>query len=440
MALKYNIGVTNDGLVFGFDTGIGVNTNAIASRFYRGEPTSWAMTPPDINSTKIISGMSGITLAYVQTEKDGAVKYSMNGTFSGGTYPYIMYIASCSFTGGVKYSSQAKIKTNVPHKFNYFGSNGISYVNAPMDHQGSLSSTLLDDGFSFVKREGFAYTSTTSQVGYLWTNPVNNTSFSSSTDFVWVKDMFIEQKDHCTPPIPWPPALGNNYYGTQRVDGSVAHSGGASLVDVVGRYGDGGSSTGPRINVSNVSFNSTTGQPEYDGTDDKGIITDFPHVWADSMSMECVVKFEDDGRSIIFGNYTVGSKDVNFEKLTSGRLRFYWNRGEKDISTGNNVVTTNGSSYHHCVFVRDVVNNQFRFYVDGSQVHLTTGVGTNITFTSNSGFTMPSGHNTFRFGGDTRNGDTIHNGEIPIIRVYNRALAQADVTMNYNAYKKRFNI
>ena len=53
---------------------------------------------------------------------------------------------------------------------------------------------------------------------------------------------------------------------------------------------------------------------------------------------------------------------------------------------------------------------------------------------------MPSGHNTFRFGGDTRNGDTIHNGEIPIIRVYNRALAQEDVTMNYNAYKKRFNI
>ena len=84
MALKYNIGVTNDGLVFGFDTGIGVNTNAIASRFYPGEPTSWAMTPPALNSPQIIAGMSGITLTYVQTEKDGAVKYSMNGTFSGG--------------------------------------------------------------------------------------------------------------------------------------------------------------------------------------------------------------------------------------------------------------------------------------------------------------------------------------------------------------------
>ncbi len=438
MGVQHNIGVTNDGLVFGFDTGIGVNDNETGSRFYPGEPTSWAMTPPDLNNTKIITGMSGVSLAYVNTEKDGSVKYSMSGTFSGGTYPYIMRIASCSFTGGTKYSSQAKIKTNVPHKFNYFGSNGISYVNQPMDHSGSLSSVLKDDGYYCVKREGFAYTSTTSQPGYLWTNPVNNTSFSSSTDFVWVKDMFIEQQDHCTPPIPWPGSTYNKYYGTQRYAGQSAHSLQASLVDVVGRYGYSSSSSGPRIDVSNVSFNSA-GQPEYDGTDDKGVITDFPHVWADSMTMECVIKFEDSGRSIILGNYNVGSHDINFEQ-SSGKLRMYWNRGEKNIYTPSGVVTTNGSSYHHCVIVRDVVNNQFRFYVDGSQVHLTTGVGTNITFTSNSGFTMPSGHNTFRFGGDTRNGDTIHNGEIPIIRVYNRAITAGDVTRNFKAYKNRFDL
>mgnify|MGYP003121722669 CR=1 FL=1 len=438
MGVQYNIGVTNDGLVFGFDTGIGVNDNDTGSRFYPGEPTAWAMTPPDLNNTKIIQGMSGVSLAYVNTEKDGSVKYSMNGTFSGGSYPYIMRIASCNFTGGTKYSSQAKIKTNVPHKFNYFGTNGISYVNQPMDHGGSLSSVLKDDGYYCVKREGFAYTSTTTQPGYLWTNPINNTSFSSSTDFVWVKDMFIEQKDHCTPPIPWPGSIYHKYYGTQRYAGQSAHGLQASLVDVVGRYGYGSGSSGPRIDVSNVSFNSA-GQPEYDGTDDKGVITDFPHVWADSMTMECVVKFEDSGRSIIFGNFDVGSHDVNFEQ-SGGALRMYWNRGERNIFTASNVVTTNGSSYHHCVIVRDVYNDCFKFYVDGVLINTTANAGTNITFTSNSGFTMPSGHNTFRFGGDTRNGDTIHNGEIPIIRVYNRCLKANEVTRNFKAYKNRFDL
>jgi len=408
MGLKHNTGVTNDGLVFGYDTGIGVNNNETGTRFYPGEPTTNLHS--STQSQNQLIGMSGVSLSYVG-EEDGYLKYSMSGTFSGGSYPYIMRLANTSFTGGVKYSTQAKIKTNVPHKFNYFGTTGVSYVNQPMDHGGTVSSVLKDDGCYLVKREGFAYTSTTSQPGYLFTNPINNTTFSSGTDFVFIKNFQVEQKDHCTPHTP------------------TSRSNTNSLIDLKRNLS---------VDLSSVSFDST-GQPVFDGTDDKGVINNFPHIWADSMSMECVVKFEDSGRSIIFGNFNVGAHDVNFEQ-SGGALRMYWNRGERNIFTASNVVTTNGSSYHHCVIVRDVYNNCFKFYVDGVLINTTSNSGTNITFTSASGFTIPSGFNTFRFGGDTRNGDTIHNGEIPIIRIYNRCLKANEVSINYSAYKNRFNI
>lgn len=406
MGIIHNVGVTNLGLVFGYDSGLPVNTNFVGTRFYPGEPTTNLQS--GTQTSGIINGMSGVSIAHVG-EENGYQKYSMNGTFSGGTYPYIMYLNQQSFTAGTKYSTQVKIKTNVAHKFNYFGKIGVSYVNQPMDHNGSTSSTLKDDGCYLVTRQGFAYTSTTSQPGYLYTNPINNTTFSSSTDFVYVKDFQIEQQDHCTP-----------FTASSR-------SSTTSLIDL---------KRGKDINLSSVSFNSS-GQPSYDGSDDKGVVSNFPHVWTGSLTMECVIKFEDDGRSIIFGNYDQGSDggDVNFEKLTNGVLRFYWDRGQRNVTSSNNVVTTNGSSYHHCVFVRDIVNNCFKFYVDGILVNTVANAGTNINQDD-----VGTNHGTFRIGGDTRNGDTIHNGEIPIIRVYNRVLAASDVTRNFNAYKNRFDL
>jgi hypothetical protein len=184
------------------------------------------------------------------------------------------------------------------------------------------------------------------------------------------------------------------------------------------------------IDVSNVSFDST-GQPEFDGTDDKGVITNFPHIWNSSLSVESVVSWDDDTRSVILGNYDQGSggHDINFEKNPSGTLRFYWDRGSRDVYSSANAVTTAGA-YHHVVFVRDVSANNFRFYVDGELV----------TTVANAGSNIPTTGSTFRFGADTRNGSTVHNGSIPVIKAYSRVLTAAEITSNYNAYKNRFNI
>jgi len=177
------------------------------------------------------------------------------------------------------------------------------------------------------------------------------------------------------------------------------------------------------IDISNTSFDSDA-QMTFDGTDDKVVIANFPHVWNSSLTLEAVVSWNDDSRSVILGNYNVGANDINFEKLTSRKLRFYWNRGERDVVTSSNVVTTSGD-YHHVVFTRGTT---FRIYVDGVLVTESSGIGTNVASTGS----------TFRVGGDTRNGATIHNGNIPVLKVYNQALTADEVLQNYNATKGRF--
>lgn len=181
------------------------------------------------------------------------------------------------------------------------------------------------------------------------------------------------------------------------------------------------------INLNTVSFDSNA-QMTFDGTDDKAEVANFPHIWDGSVSLEAVVSWNDNSRSIIFGNYNVGANDINFEKLSSGTLRFYWNRGERDVTAS--AAVTYAGALHHVAFIRDKDSNSFKFYVDGELVQTTTNVGTDISSTGS----------TFRIGADTRNGDTVHNGDIPVLKVYNRALTSAEVKNNFKNYKHRFGI
>jgi hypothetical protein len=158
---------------------------------------SW-IGPPTTNLSDV--GLQGVTvgLTYIGLD-NGWKKYALSDTFSYGTYPYAIAITNYNFVGGTTYSSACYIKTNVPNKFNYFGASGISYVNQPLNLYGTLVSIEQPDGSFYVAREGFQYTSTTSEAGYLFTNPINGTTFDPSTDFVWIKEGQIEVGDFSTP-------------------------------------------------------------------------------------------------------------------------------------------------------------------------------------------------------------------------------------------------
>ena len=186
---------------------------------------------------------------------------------------------------------------------------------------------------------------------------------------------------------------------------------------------------GVLVNETTFSSTNNRGEFRFDGSNDKVQVDNIPQIFLGSLTMETWFYWNDDTRSIIFGNFNVGANDVNFEKIAGRSLRFYWNRGERDVTTAGNVVTTTGD-WHHVVMVRSVGENTFRFYVNGSLIQSTGNVGTNISSTGS----------TFRIGGDTRDGTTVTNGGIGSLRLYSRALSTDEVVQNYNANKSMYGL
>jgi len=149
------------------------------------------------NLSSGIGGMSGIDLTYLGNEY-GWEKYAISGTWDNGTYPYCMRINRASFIAGKEYSTTATLKTNVPEKFNS-GFNSINYVNMSLISSGKSTKKILNDGSTLLKREGFIYPENTSQLGYISMRPKENgTTFNPETDFLYAKNIQVEQKKFCT--------------------------------------------------------------------------------------------------------------------------------------------------------------------------------------------------------------------------------------------------
>ena len=398
MGTRGGTGTVNEGLVFGYDTGrnpsSGFDHRNYKRRFNKGKNTANIVT-----NTNLDTGWSKGYNTSIQTNDyppprgiDSQV-YSfidVDGNENGYWYSYGDYAPQDPST---TYTISLWVRTIGSN----FALRAYTANNSETGRQFTNTTTILGDG----KWHRAVFNSITT--------PSNTQSDSLSFQFttfpanqrVWI----------CAPQM----EVGS--VATPFVNGTRSST--QSLLDFKGSTD---------INVSNVSFDSN-GLPTFDGTDDKIVISNFPHIWNGDITFESVVSWNDDSRSVLLGNYNIGANDINFEKLTSRKLRFYWNRGERDVQTGTNVVTTAGG-YHHVIMIRDTSENNFRFYVDGNLVYTSPNVGSNVTTTGN----------TFRAGGDTRDGTTIHNGTIPVIRTYSRVLTTQEIQQNYNAYKNRFNI
>ena len=406
MATEVGGDLIKDSVVFGYDTNHGVADSVTSTRFYPGQPTTNLQSSVQHADGQLYAVQS-VGVSYVG-EEDGWSKYSLNGSWTAGTYPYSLRVNNTSFTGGVKYSTQCKIKTNVPHKFTYFASNGFSYVNEVMDHQGANSSTLLDDGSYLLKREGFAYTSSTTQPGYLWTRG-NSETFSSSTDFVYIKDFMVEQKDHCTP-----------WTATSRSDTQ-------SLIDV---------KESKSIDVSNTTFDSNA-QMSFDGSNDAiSINVDAIVRASEAVSCEGIVKATSITSSAPWGiltdHTTPGDRDGFWWHANLGGYTYF---RVEDATAGEQGVTFSGSVP----------------FTAGVYEHIVTVVGQNHVFIYLNGELVKSYTPNFRWNriDSTKTaylmiGQTYHNyyypADIPVFNLHNRGLTATEVKEKYQSYKNRFNL
>jgi len=395
MPNKVGPNTVNDSIVFNYDTGDVANS-------YIGEPTT------NLASGLGLIGMAGISLSYIGLEY-GWLKYSMSGTFTGGGYPYIMYLDPVSFTGGQYYSTQAIVKTNVPTKFNYFGASGVSYVNEPKNAEGTLTQTTLPDGSSYVTRSGFAYTNTTAQPGYLFTNPINNTTFDASTDFVYLKNFQIEQKYHCTQYTP------SSRSATQ------------GLLDISG--------TNNTITLATSYDNNA--QPYFDATDDfMSLGSDVTFKTTGGWTVESIVYYNG-----VAGNYNNTTSPANFigaEDIIHNS--WYWSVLENKLALwnispgywryGSTILQPNRWYYVALVSLDGGTN--YQFYLNG----VAEG-GDHVAQIWNPNY---SGLRIRYIGKGNNSNPRLVNGRINVTKVYNRALTSTEIQKNYSQYKTRFNL
>jgi hypothetical protein len=176
-------------------------------------------------------------------------------------------------------------------------------------------------------------------------------------------------------------------------------------------------------NIANISFNSSA-QPVFDGTNDY-IDLGLLNITSTPFTYETVIKTDS-----ITGGYAwiLGKAGYNMGlNRYDNYLQFFLYDSSNNLYAAAGG-TLNTSSYFHVVGVYTGVN--LTLYVNGFPVQTSAG---SITVPRNY-----DGQTTYV--GTPNASNLYYQGQIPIVKIYNRALTTAEVAQNYQAYKSRFNL
>jgi hypothetical protein len=220
-------------------------------------------------------------------------------------------------------------------------------------------------------------------------------------DKVSIASISLQQGDSVLPP-------------RQLIPNATTRSNTQALVDLIGNT---------TLDVTNASFNST-GLLTFDGTNDF-IDTNRTDLVAGTgpFAIEAVYK-NNSGYGAIITNYGPGYTS-NSVWIFAGGL--YLNGGYGYVSNwGSGRI--NGT--HHIVCVREA-DGTFKTYFDGVL---------DVSNNPGSAANVPANIN-WRIGSDVNAiGAEPFNGDIYVVKVYNRALTAGEVKQNYGHYKTRFNL
>ncbi len=167
-----------------------------------------------------------------------------------------------------------------------------------------------------------------------------------------------------------------------------------------------------------------------DGTDDGVWVGDhLKDLFKDKAYIEFTLNLKmDNARDILMGNHNNVSNNMSFERYSNTYLRFWWNSGKPDHRYNKSVFTANtlivvGYEY-------DKEAKSMSTYVNGkfSETYKSDNYAENQDFTK------------VWIGRDSRTGETVMNGTIHAVRIYNRLLTQEEKNMNYITDKERFGV
>lgn len=406
--------VTNDNLVFGYDTGYGIADNDTATRFYPGKPTTnllsspeafddtnyWARSRNSGSVPTVTANTSPNPLGGTYTSKADKVYIPDDGTYpriaqnftpaSTNTHTFSVWIRSLS--------GDCRIHL-------------IAFRNSPWGASGSATKNLTSEW----QRVSFSFTPPDTSAHQIYMGAHDAAVDKGNTLEFWGAHM--EENPEATP-----------YEASSR-------SNTTSLIDL---------KETEAITVANMSFGST-GQPTFDGTDDYIELDDALNSLGSVATFEAVFKATETNNTfrVILGwgngtsNYSgihIGSWTSSYTDeslhvgLNSSTLQMFVRKGEsfyKDNAFHHVIVTAGQNNYSIWI---DGVEETFTFKHGSQSTVFTQIVGYNSNIDSQIGSRpYPTSRGYFK-------------GDIPVVKVYDRILSDNEIKRNYNAYKKRFNI
>ena len=391
--------IERDGLVFGMDTSYGIDTNNISSRFYSGEPT--INNVGSLNSFDPLDLYTWVTSGHQMTiSRDTSVTSPLGGTV-------IKAVTSGTSAYGSSYNTTSK---NLAAASNGQTWTMSIYFKAPI---GSTISMLLFEANSSGNYTTYSQqyiTPTGKWQRFSMTRTLNQATTSyvqgrfdvyTSNVTVYYDGLQIEQNSKVTP------FVNGTRSSTQ------------SLIDLTKTS---------NIDVSNVSFDST-GQPTFDGTDDRISIPagSFPTIGVNDFTVEVICK----NTKTSSYNHFFSVKDqshfaLKMENAGSRRAYVYRTSGTSTYSAVPTYLTST-SNYYHLLVKRE--GDNLEMFLNGVSTGTKSGWD-NLSIDNNA-------HTSYIGWGW---GSEYTGGNIPLVKIYNRALSAQEVQQNYNAYKNRFNL
>tara|TARA_R100000951_G_scaffold94312_1_gene83045 strand:- start:8 stop:1261 length:1254 start_codon:yes stop_codon:yes gene_type:complete len=417
MGIHRGLNIVRDGLVFGYDTGYGAADNTTATRFYPGKPISNSINGGENRANVVTAPMHGSHGASVTTEiiSYGARKnvFRIYSTNTSGYYMVNQQSSIINTSGNVyTYSFDYKKIKGTTSSFSpsAFYKNGYKTPDSG-SAASSVTDTIVDleDGWKRLTR-----TYTSSYTGYNFYR--TNLTTDNTLDFEYLFDNFMVNEGVAVPFV------------------DSTRSSTASLIDLTKTNS---------IDVSNISFDST-GQPTFDGTDDKinlGNNFDLNDHFSSGgdFSIEAIVKMKEsasqNGGIICNQKYSTEPDPAGFGLVIKNSNQYALNLTNNTPTSYQHLlpISFNQNIYHHITYTFKSSTGKVIAYSDGTQYSTVTN--------SSYSWNIPTDSTRTNIGWNTQGGwGNYINMDIPVVKVYNKVLTPEEVQQNFNAYKNRFNI
>mgnify|MGYP006166304645 FL=1 len=410
MGVNVGTHIVTDDLWWGYDTGHDVANPSNITRFFPGEPTV-NLTAADFTALGIGgSGQSSVGtkttigpnhVRIVDIGSNSRMATHITGLTAGTTYTLSNQFRKISGAPTWRYQIQAY--------------NNTSYVST-IKFTNTVEVGIADiDGWQTAKWT-FTLPANSNRVLVFFQDGADYATYDHSFE---VKNPQLEAKGHAS-----------NYVSGTRSDT-------AGLIDL---------KRTKAIDLGNVGF--TSGQElDFDGSDDKIELGNHLNTLGSLATFDMVFKSYNTSNlyAVMIG---WGYGNNNYSSIALGDAAGAYSDESLHVIFNSDAlqmyVTGQGNSnfykdneYHHLVVTAGV--NNYSIWVDGVELSFVFASGSQSTWLPeivgyNSNITAQVGQRTY--GGGSGNFD----GEIPVMKVYNRVLTDEEILRNYKAYKNRFGI